>query len=331
MKLIQLGGAFHQSLFIYELIRKNYFVACLDNVRQNPGHLYSSISFNISITKISEIKKILADEDYIISSYGSDIAELIRNILIGDYGNHMNLLKKFSARLFLKEVFSNENQPNIKLISLNENISNHKYLVKPNISSGSKGVSIINSKKEFEQAVKLARSISLDGLAVLEEYINNDGNKYYCEGLILRNDIFLVFGLSKSSKKNIIWDGSEQITEENISSFTELTYKYVENYLKEAVLKISRVISKKSFAFNIDFFINGNKIIIIEFSPRPGGNFLPVVLEHKFNIDHSLTYLSILTGENKIFYRKYPVFSKDSRKPLNISISNNKNKKDLLN
>ena len=93
-------------------------VACLDNVRQNPGHLYSSISFNISITKISEIKKILADEDYIISSYGSDIAELIRNILIGDYGNHMNLLKKFSARLFLKEVFSNENQPNIKLTNL---------------------------------------------------------------------------------------------------------------------------------------------------------------------------------------------------------------------
>ena len=56
MKILQLGGAFHQSFFIDELTLNNYHVECLDNINLNPGHNYAKLSHNISIIDIENIK-----------------------------------------------------------------------------------------------------------------------------------------------------------------------------------------------------------------------------------------------------------------------------------
>jgi hypothetical protein len=317
MKILQLGGAFHQSFFVEELAANNYFVECLDNLPNNPGHSYAEKS---SITDIKKIKEILTQDNYIISSYGSDLAELSRNKLVEDNGSHINLLMKYSARLFLQKVLGKKNQPNIKIAELNTTLSNKSYVVKPNISSGSKNVSIVKSGLNVKEAIKSAQSISLDGLAVIEDYIENDGNKYYCEGIIVNNEIKIVFGCSKSSKNNLIWDGSIQIRKQNICLYNSISYEFIENFLKDCVSKIALEINKSSFAFNIDFFIRDKEIFIIEFAPRPGGNLLPAVLEHTFGINYSLTYFSILKGEPKIFYREKPIFNIDIKKSLNISI-----------
>tara|TARA_B100000886_G_scaffold340156_2_gene308195 strand:+ start:565 stop:1647 length:1083 start_codon:yes stop_codon:yes gene_type:complete len=327
-KILQLGGSFHQSFFIEELIKNDYHVDCLDNVPDNPGHYYAKNSYNISITDIDKIKKIITNENYIISSYGSDIAEISRNILLGETGNHLKLFEKHSARMFLKKVFINQRQPDIKIADFKEDKLKNSCVIKPNISSGSKGVFIINSSNKIRNAINIARNISKDGVAILEEYINNDGNKYYCEGLIINNNILLVYGCSKSSTQSLTWDGSSQITENNISLYTNMSYKEIFNLLKVCIMKLSKAISKDSFAFNIDFFINGKEIVIIEFATRPGGNLLPLVLEHSYNINYSLTYLSILKGNPKIIYRKIPFLPIVTQKAINISISANKTLKD---
>lgn len=319
MKVLQLGGAFHQSFFIDELSLNNYHVESLDNIPSNPGHNYAKLSHNISITDIKNIKKIVQNQNFLISSYGSDIAELTR-IVIGDHGKQINLLKKLSARNLLKEVYTDQKQPKIKIAKLDKKYNEKYCVIKPNISSGSKGISIISSRKTIETAIKKAQDFSLDGVAIIEEYINNDGNKYYCEGLLINNEVYLVIGCSKSSSGTIEWDGSIQISEDNISTFTNLSYKYLENLLKDSILKMSCAISKFSFAFNIDFFINNENIIIIEFATRPGGNLLPLVLEHKYGINHSLSYLSILNGKPQVIYRNHPLFRIDSKKVLKISI-----------
>ncbi len=320
MKVLQLGGAFHQSFFIDELTLNNYYVECLDNIPINPGHNYAKISHNISITDIENIKKVIQNKKFIVSSYGSDIAELSRNLIIGDKGKHINLLKKLSARRLLKKVFIDQKQPNIKIANLDENYQENYCVIKPNISSGSKGISLISSAEKIKNAIKIAQERSIDGVAVIEEFIENDGNKYYCEGLLINNIIYLVMGCSKSSSGTIEWDGSIQITEENVSCFTNLSYEYLEKLLTDSILKMSDAVSKSSFAFNIDFFINNGKIIIIEFATRPGGNLLPLVLEHKYRINHSLSYLSILEGRPQLIYRDRPVWNIDPKKIIQISI-----------
>ena len=151
MKIIQLGGAFHQSFFIEELCLNQFHVECLDNIPDNPGHNYATCSHNISITDTHKINKIFDKEDIVFSSYGSDIAEFSRSILTNEKGNHLRLLKKISARNFLRKVFSNQNQPNIKIANLKEDINFKSCVIKPNISSGSKGVELINSKIRMEK------------------------------------------------------------------------------------------------------------------------------------------------------------------------------------
>lgn len=194
MRVLQLGGAFHQSFFIDELSLNNYHVECLDNIPNNPGHNYAKLSHNISITDIKNIKKVVKKQKFIISSYGSDIAELTRNMIGGENGKQIKLLKKLSARKLLKKVYADQKQPKIKIANLDKQY-NEKYLViKPNISSGSKGISLISSRKEIEKAIKKAKDCSLDGIAIIEEYINNDGNKYYCEGLLINKKVYLVIG-----------------------------------------------------------------------------------------------------------------------------------------
>ncbi len=329
MKIIQLGGAFHQSFFIEELCLNQFDVECLDNIPDNPGHNYATRSHNISIIDTDKIKNIFGKEDIVFSSYGSDIAEFSRSILTKEKGNHLRLLKKISARKFLKKVFSNQNQPNIKIANLKEDINIKNCLIKPNISSGSKGIHLINSKIRISDAIKNAQAISIDGVAVLEEYINNDGNKYYCEGLIIKNNIFLVIGCSTSSNATLNWDGSVQIKENNILFYTELSYDFLIGLLKDCILKMAAVLDKDSFAFNIDFFINHGDIIIIEFALRPGGNLLPLVLEHTYGINHSLSYLSILKGNPQIIYRKNKFLKIDSTKCLNISITKDINSNDI--
>ena len=154
MKVLQLGGAFHQSFFIDELISNNYHVECLDNRPDNPGHNYAKLSHNISIRDVKNIKKIVQNQNFIISSYGSDIAELTRNTIIGEQGKQINLLKKLSARNLLQEVFIDQKQPKIKIAELDKQYNKEYCVIKPNISSGSKGISIIRSEKEIETAIR---------------------------------------------------------------------------------------------------------------------------------------------------------------------------------
>ncbi len=323
MRILQLGAAFHQAFFIEELIKNGYVVESISKYPEDPGHVYSSKSYNISITDIDNIKRVHSNSDYILSSYGSDIAELTRLIITKDETPQIKLLKKDTARNFLKQVYPSQRQPNIRIAKRNEKLSTKWRVVKPNISSGSKGVAIIKENSPINEFIKIARDISVDNMAVIEEYINNDGRKYYCEGLIINSEIFLVIGVSKSSLNSLIWDGSEQITKQNISSYIDIPYHYLIENLKECILMMSKSVNKNSFAFNIDFMIYNNEVVIVEFSLRPGGNLLPYVVEHTFNINYCLTYLSILLDKPKVVHNINPIFNISPEKAINISIMQN--------
>ena len=76
MKIIQLGAAFHQSLFIQDCIDLGYEVTTIDNRPCNYGHNISTNSINRSITDAEEIMDCINFEEDIVSAYGSDIAML---------------------------------------------------------------------------------------------------------------------------------------------------------------------------------------------------------------------------------------------------------------
>ena len=336
MIICQLGGAFHQSLFINDLVEAQLVVECIDNIPSNFGHIVAQKNFDCSITDTQNLSKYLdqKDDSYIISSYGSDIAELARLNLLNSNCSSMSLLTKYSARLLLREIFPDQPQPEIYLVNdiTDEFLKkSSNYYVKPNISSGSKGVVCLNDMSYAcsKQSILNAQQISLDDKAVIETVIPNNGFKYYCEGIKCGNSILLTIGVSLSSNKNLVWDGSIQIQESNSRKYCVVDYNQVINKLKDVVWVISSAIDRVSFPFNIDFFLHpsSEEPIILEFAPRAGGNFLHVALEHIHKLDYARTYLSIYDEQKvpTLYYRESPRFANiSSDMPLRIQIHKNR-------
>ena len=342
MKIIQLGAAFHQSLFIQDCIDLGYEVTTIDNRPCNYGHNISTNSINRSITDAEEIMDCINSEEDIVSAYGSDIA-MLTWAKLNNKQNLGILCKKYTARSFLKKCFFNKKshiQPECYLIENLEELlqkldSEEKVVIKPNISSGSKGVAIIEGKTKAKECYHEAKNYSLDNKVVVEEYVQNNGKKYFCEGLKIKSKVLFAFGLSTSSSKDLKLDGSILFTKGNCKTYTGQEYLEVYKKLEESLRTIfDKLLLRKSdsIAFNVDFYLEEEKIFIIECAPRPGGNFLSLHLEYIYNIDYCKSYLSIVSPKQspKIYWRECRFaksISEDSAIKISISESGDKTNK----
>lgn len=327
MTFIQLGGAFHQSLFVYDLVESRESVYTLDNREDNYAHSLSSGWINCSTTNINQIRsEINRIGDCVILPYGSDIS--MRSLLMLHEGDPeasklLCLCEKYKGRLFLnqtleelfirpKVVLYTRCSKDFKLVGV------QKCVIKPNIGSGSKGVVIKALDEVTIEDLERAAALSIDSCSVLEEYIDFK-DKLFCEGIVVDKDIYLVFGISRSSKGNLLWDGSTLITDVTCKHYTGYDHGILEEVLKSVVNRLlgSIFIESKAYcAFNIDFAVVDGRIFIIEFAPRPGGNFLSMYLEYQHNIDYSKTVSSI-------YNRRSPaaVYFKSERSRMLYSLS----------
>ena len=143
---IQLGGSVHQVPFIQYIVR-DYRICTLDNNPLNPGHEISSNYLNYSILDKENLKRLYKDGKK-FSSFGSDLAERIRLEVINQKHCVRYLLtSKKSARKIISEVSKSIGIPFIKVVKENS-INDQSVIIKPNISSGSKGISVMTKFDE---------------------------------------------------------------------------------------------------------------------------------------------------------------------------------------
>ena len=332
MNILQLGASFHQSLFILSCSKSDSLnsIITLDNRPNNYGHSFSSRSIDHSITDSRAVYFHAQSAKAHLSAYGSDIAMLtLTEITICPLTRSLRALCiKSEARPLLQKIWP-KYQPRIithemGLLDL-EYLRSDKIVVKPNISSGSKGVSICQKDSLTQNILNMASAHSLDGKLVVEEYIPNDGNKYFCEGIMCNSRLYIAVGKSTSLDNSLIWDGSILFTKSNCYSFCGLKYARLIEKLSDSINELLRHLGLDSFAylpFNIDFFVKGKDIFIIEFAPRPGGNFLHLYLEYLYDIDYAETFIQAL-GNNVDLPINGSPYLKPGNTPLCIQISTN--------
>jgi hypothetical protein len=197
-----------------------------------------------------------------------------------------------------------------------------KIVVKPNISSGSKGVSICSKDCLTQDILNLASTQSLDGQLVIEEYIPNDGNKYFCEGLKCDSNLYLAFGLSTSLNNDLLWDGSTLFTHVNCTRICGMEYNLLLSKLTRIIGRLIEHLGLQNLSylpFNIDFFIHDADLYVIEFAPRPGGNFLHLYLEYLYDINYAETFISSFLHNTPLPAYGSP-YLKPSRIPISIQI-----------
>lgn len=334
-KIIFLGGSTQQIPAIQYAKMQGYYTILCDYLPDNPGQTFSDEFYCVSTTDKKAILEVAkaANIDGIVA-YASDPAaptaayignEL--NLPSNPYESVLILCRKDLFRKFLrKNGFNCPKSKSFKIIDeARESLINFCFpiMLKPTDSSGTKGVTRIDSKEQFEDAFEKAMNNSKEKKIIIEEFIEM-AHEYMIGG-----DVFVLDGkLEFCGFLNSHRDA-------NINPFVPMGTSYplfVDDNKKVLILKeVQRVLDLlkiKMGAFNIEImFDKSGKLYIIEIGPRNGGNMIPDLLDIITGVDLIGATVEVALGNNAIevkydskdvFYSTYVIHSSKKGKLKDI-------------
>jgi biotin carboxylase len=154
-------------------------------------------------------------------------------------------------------------------------------VVKPTDSSGSKGISIINTWEEFEGAVALADRFSRNKVLLIEEYIERGYPS------VIGGDIFVWDG------EVVLYGEMECLRDTLRSPLIPIGEKWpplLTQLQKDRIhQELQRVVSDLGVRFgemNVEILLDKeDNVHFLELGPRAGGNMIPIQLGDAFGVD----------------------------------------------
>ena len=291
-KILILGGSFAQLPFIEEAKKRGYYTILVDYLDDNPGQKYVNEYFNLSTTdKEAVLQLALRVKPDIVYSYASDPAATtvayVADKLGLEYANNPNSVNILGEKNKFKEFLklNGFNIPEFIIIdSTDFNIEELEklrlpFFIKPTDSSGSKGVSLVISLDDVQQALENALTFSRNKVLIAEEYIDTDWKQ-------IHGDIFIENGEIIFSH---LGDHHFDIEKGSFVPYsTSWPSVYSEKDLKRICNDIKKVLDLLEFRngpINVEARIKDDKIYLMELGPRNGGNFVPLISEISTGFD----------------------------------------------
>lgn len=327
-KVLFLGGSEQQIPPLRYAREKGYYSILCDYLGDNPGQNYADKFYCVSTTDKESILEIAKKESIDgIVAYASDPAAPTAafvgnklNLPSNPYDSVVKLAEKDLFRQFLKE--NNFNSPKAEgfhsLEKAKEQI--HKFnfpvMIKPIDSSGSKGVTKINSIEKLESAFSYALTYSRAKKVIIEEFIEM-AHEYMIggDGFVL-NGKFAFNGFLNCHRNK------------EVNPYVPVGKSFPvllnEKYIKMAELEIQKVLDVlniRNGALNIELMFDENdNPYIIELGPRNGGNMIPDLLKYVSGVDLVAATVEVALGNYElnldykedptIFYSTYNIHSK---------------------
>ncbi len=285
-KLLLLGGSTQQIPALEYANKIGLFTVLCDFLPDNPGQEFADRYYCASTTDKEEILRIAEIEkvDGIVS-YASDpgaptaayVAEKL-GLPTNSYRSVEIMSLKDKFRTFLKENGFNcphaESFHNIEDAKSSLHHFNFPIMIKPNDSSGSKGVNRANEIEECEKYIEIAFENSRQKIIILEEFITQDHPH------MIAGDCFVVDG------EVVYWGFLNSHRDFEGNPFVPVGTSYPiclsDSRLKQVQSEMQRVfelLDVKFGAFNIEVMIDEkDDLYIIEVGPRNGGNMIPDLL-----------------------------------------------------
>lgn len=325
-KIMVLGGSENQLPLIKTAKNMGHYIIVCDYSEENVGKDYANMFYCIStldkkaVLETARLEKI--DSIVTNSEPAVPIAAYVANemdIPSTSYESILTLTRKDLLRKFLiKRKF---NSPKAFSTSIYyEALDSLKDLtfpvmVKPIDSSGSRGVSRINSPSDLKEVFDKALHFSKKGDVLIEEYIERIHDS------MIGGDIFIFNG------EVIFWGLMDSMRDKNVSEFVPVGTSFPSFLSAEQFDKIKQTINKMIKELNIIFgsfnlemmFNEKNELYIIEMNPRSGGNNIPELLNmatgfnvYEAYIKASLGYqeLDIKLKKEKKYISTYVLHSK---------------------
>lgn len=303
-RVLFLGGAYAQIPIIQEAKNRGWYIITCDYLPDNPGHKLSDEYHNVSTTDFEGVLELAmkVKPDFVIA-YASDPAAPTAAYVsekLGLPGNTYKSVQLLSEKdLFRKFLLNNGfNAPrSISIIDDNdiEYVSSLTFpiIVKPTDSSGSKGVTKVDSFSEIKKAVEYALPYSRNKRVIAEEYIECDGAQLHGDGFVVEGELVFHYLGDHHYDKQINPFVPYSTTWPSIKG---------ENVISQIEKELKRAISLSGFkngAVNIEVRTSKTgDIYIMEIGPRSGGNFVPQVINFATNFDMISASLDLFENKN---------------------------------
>lgn len=306
-KILLLGGSAQQVVAIEKAKELGFYTVLCDYLDDNPGQFAADKFYLVSTTDKDAVLEVAKQENIDgVLAYASDpaaptaayVAEKL-NLPGNPYESVKILCNKDKFRAFLSD--NSFNTPKAKSYTkADEAVSDIKnayfklpIIIKPTDSSGSKGVTVIDSQnKDIKGAVDFAFSFSRNTSIVAEEFIVKKhqylvgGDIFVCDGKIV------IWGLMNCHRDNSV-NPLVPIGKSYPPKIEETDIRNVKSELQRLVDSLNI----KNGSMNVELLIDkNNDVYFIDIGPRGGGNMIPDLMSYIFNKD--VVELSIKAAVN---------------------------------
>lgn len=311
-KLLLLGGSAQQVVAIRSAKEMGYYTVLCDYLPDNPGQHVADKFYNVSTTDVEAVYEIAKAEQIDgVLAYASDPAALPAAIVAARLGlptNPPEVVKilgvKHGFRHFLQEqgfacprFHTFGPSDDIKEIENVIRSFSFPIVIKPTDSSGSKGVTKLESTSGLEYAIKVAEHYSHNKVLIAEEFIHRGFPD------VVGGDIFVLDG------KIVLFGVMTCLRGERGKGLVPIGERYPGGLSKVATDRIhealQRLVTQLGVRFgelNIEILLDKDENVhFLEVGPRAGGNMIPIQLSDVFGVDLVKANIAVAMGEKTQF------------------------------
>jgi len=294
--LLVLAASKYQVPAIETAKALGYRVITTDNVATNPGHALADASYQVDTTDFDGVLRLAVREKISgVIAPGTDVAVItaarIAEVL-GLPGPSPEAAVLLTRKLAFRALLQDAGLACPRVIRIADGLrlngglfGSAKWLLKPNCSSGSKGIFIVNDEAEYYSRVVDSRSFSLDGEAFLEEFL--EGSQHTCEGVLEGGRVVL----------SLLTDRDTASAPYTATIGHGVPSRLPAHVQAEALSTIESVMARLGVSdgpFDCDFVATRDRVVLIEITPRLGGNSLSRLF--KAALDFDLTAYAVTTA-----------------------------------
>ena len=293
--ILLLGGSAQQIVAIETAKRLGYFTVLCDYLSDNPGQYVADKFYLVSTTDKDAVLEVAKNENVDgVLAYASDpaaptaayVAEKL-GLPGSPYKSVEILCNKDRFRKFLSD--NNFCTPKAKgytdlgnaIDDLKNNYFKYPVIVKPVDSSGSKGVSKIDSIDEENDKLDYAMSFSRSKKIIIEEFVEKFG--YQIAG----------DGLSVNGKLVFRYFANDHFDEKCVNPFVPISASFpysmpqaVQDKIHGEIQRLLDLLHMQTTTYNFDMRIDKDyNVYLMEVAPRDGGNYIPGVIKYATGID----------------------------------------------
>ena len=170
------------------------------------------------------------------------------------------------------------------------------FVVKPNDSSGSKGVRVVANAKELDSALTLALEVSPTDTSICEQLVNGT---HYSVDCFMRNHEIEFMAVSRKYLTDLpLFVTMQYVTPANIPATLHAR-------MRDYVYQICIGLDIESGPITCDVVLSHDDVLhFIEIGARAGGNGLSLLLDRAFGINYVSAAVALHLGEHPRLVRK---------------------------